>query len=459
MKTIQELRDELTHETKSAGDILAKAKAEDRTVTPEELSTWNEHTERAVTLDDAMEAALATNSLNEKQVENEKRLKEMGNRNSPAIPINRTGQVDKADATVDLDERRLLYSKPIAFSDDTQGHERAYRSGKWIQAVLGGNEMARRWCINHGVESRALSEGVSTAGGVLVPEDLLSAIISLRETYGVARQIANIEPMGTDVMTIPRETNDLTATFTGENTALTESDPTFNNVTLTAKKLGIMTRYSTEVAEDAVINLADKIASKMAMAFAQKEDDSIFNGTGAASFGGAYGIAKRFDDEQAALAGAVQATANTDTFAEIDQQDIINLIGALPGFTIDPVFYCSRMCEAIVFGDLFAAGGGNTIQTLAGPPLKSYLGIPIVTTESMPKVASTLDNRAMILYGSMKQASTIGDRRGIQIATSTERYFDLDQVAIKATERVAIVVHDYGTNSVIGPIVALIGAA
>jgi hypothetical protein len=51
MKTVQELRDELAHEVKSAGDILEKAKREDRTATAEELAAWNEHTEKAAGLD------------------------------------------------------------------------------------------------------------------------------------------------------------------------------------------------------------------------------------------------------------------------------------------------------------------------------------------------------------------------------------------------------------------------
>ncbi len=461
MKTLTELRDELTHEVKSAGDILAKAKTEDRAVTPEDRIAWEEHTKRGESLEQSIDAAEATNALNAKQVENEERMKTVGVRKSPAIATSRTTDVEKSDGVINLQsERRLLWSSPVAFKNDTKGLDAAYRAGKWCQAVFAGNESARRWCINNDVESRALSEGVQTAGGTLVPEELLGAIISLREKYGVARQVANIEPMGTDVMTIPRETNDLTATFVDENTGLTESDPTLNNVTLTAKKLGILTRYSSEVAEDAIINLADKIAQKMAMAFAKKEDDCLFIGDGTATFGGSYGVAKRFDDEQATLTGAIQVvTANADTFAEIESLDLTTLMGSLGPGADNPKFFCSRLAEAMVFGRLQAAGGGNTIETLAGAIRKTYLGSEIVTSEVLPKVTTSLDNRAMILFGDLSKAATLGDRRGIMVKTSEDRYFELDQIAIKATERFALVVHDYGDTSAAGPIVALIGAS
>jgi HK97 family phage major capsid protein len=51
----------------------------------------------------------------------------------------------------------------------------------------------------------------------------------------------------------------------------------------------------------------------------------------------------------------------------------------------------------------------------------------------------------------------MGERRGITVKTSEERYFEYDQIAIQATERVDINVHDVGDATTAGPIVALIG--
>ena len=63
----------------------------------------------------------------------------------------------------------------------------------------------------------------------------------------------------------------------------------------------------------------------------------------------------------------------------------------------------------------------------------------------------------MLFFGDLSMAATFGDRRGMTIAVSTERYFELDQLAIKGTERFDIVAHGLGDNTNAGPIVALIG--
>ncbi len=56
----------------------------------------------------------------------------------------------------------------------------------------------------------------------------------------------------------------------------------------------------------------------------------------------------------------------------------------------------------------------------------------------------------------------LGDRRQFSVATSDQVLFLNDQLAIKATERIGIAVHDFGnanssaTAQVAGPMVALI---
>ncbi len=61
-------------------------------------------------------------------------------------------------------------------------------------------------------------------------------------------------------------------------------------MSLVAKKFGALTKYSRELAEDAVVNLGDYIAGEVAYAFANKEDDAGFNGDGTSSFNGIVGL-------------------------------------------------------------------------------------------------------------------------------------------------------------------------
>ena len=62
-----------------------------------------------------------------------------------------------------------------------------------------------------------------------------------------------------------------------------------------------------------------------------------------------------------------------------------------------------------------------------------------------------------VLFGDLSLSTTFGDRRGITIARSAERYFEKRQIAIQTTERFCIVNHDIGDTSTAGPIVAGVG--
>jgi HK97 family phage major capsid protein len=86
-----------------------------------------------------------------------------------------------------------------------------------------------------------------------------------------------------------------------------------------------------------------------------------------------------------------------------------------------------------------------------------YLGFPVEITPSLPTTSGDLSDQAMLLFGDIALAASFGNRRGMAVARSTEYKFAEDQIAIKATERFDINIHDIGTTAVAGPVVALMG--
>ena len=90
-----------------------------------------------------------------------------------------------------------------------------------------------------------------------------------------------------------------------------------------------------------------------------------------------------------------------------------------------------------------------------GKPNRSYLGYPVVIDQTLPTTVSTINNVAMLFFGDLRLAATMGERRGIRVKTSDDRYFEYDQIGIQATERVDINVHDLGDATTAGPLVAL----
>lgn len=335
----------------------------------------------------------------------------------------------------------------------------AYKSGQWIRANILGNSSAARWCREHGldVETRAHSENTNTTGGALVPNEFSQTIIDLREQYGVFRQNARVVPMSRDTMTMARRTGGLTAYWSAENTAITESTKSWNNVNLVAKKLGVYALIPSELNDDAIINMADDLAREAAYAFALKEDQTGFIGDGTSTYNGVLGLTKALESN-ASLIGNYAAASGHDTFAEVDAADLTGLMGILPQYAQpNAKFYCSQLCYSTVFQRLALTAGGNTIQSVSGAFQPSFMGYPIVVSQVLPSSAGTINGTTMLLFGDLSSACTMGDRREFSFAQSDQYKFAEDQIAVKATERIDINVHDFGDTTNAGPIVALIG--
>ena len=340
-----------------------------------------------------------------------------------------------------------------AFKNETA----AYRSGQFLLASLFGHDGARSYCMANGIDLRAQAGGVNKYGGFLVPVEMSQAIIDIRNQYGVFRQNVRVVPMSRDTMEIPRRLTGLTAYWTGEGVQITESDKTWDNVTLTAKKLAVLARMSSEIAEDAIISIADDLANEAGYSLAYSEDQAGFNGTGTSTYGGIRGVMTKIIDGTHTLA-AVSAASGHDTMPEVDSADLTKAMGALHpmAFARGPAWYCSTAAKVAIFDRLLAAANG--LPSLGNDVGARYLGYPIVVSESLPSdPAATINGTPILLFGRLDMAATLGDRREISIARSDDRYFEYDQIAIKATERIDINVHDLGTTAVQSPLVALLG--
>jgi HK97 family phage major capsid protein len=347
----------------------------------------------------------------------------------------------------------MRYGRLTAFPNE----ERAFRAGAWFLA-MNGNAKARAWCEQNGLAvTRSQSEGVNSAGGVLVPDELMRTIIALREERGAFRASARIVPMNDDTATIPRRAGGLTAYFTAESMAITESQNVWGSVGLTTKKLATLTRSSSELDEDAAIDIGEWFIKEISYAFVSAEDSAGFNGDGTSTFGGMTGVTVKLIDGTH-TAGALTAASGHDTFAEIDINDLTNLMGKLPAYALPCAkWFSSQMGFATVFCRLAATAGGIIMQNVNGRWVPTFMGFPVQISQVLPQVTTDLSGSVMLMFGDLSLATTLGERRGVTVARSEGRYLDQDQIAWRGTERVDIVVHDLGDNTTAGPVVGLVG--
>lgn len=346
--------------------------------------------------------------------------------------------------------------------------EKAYRFGQWMIALAGREgtrEAARKYCVEHGIV-RSFAEGVNETGGFLVPEEFGTDLILLREKYGVFRQNAKIVPMASSDRTDPRQIGGVTAYFANEESALTESTMSWDQVSLSAKKLIALTRISSELNEDSAINLGDTVANEIAYAFAKKEDECGFVGDGTSTYGGIKGVTNRLKDLSGTIANiAGLQVGSGNAYSELALVDFEGVVGHLPQYADSDraAWFVHRSFYWNVMVKLALAAGGNTASEIEDARNQRFMGYRVVFTQVMPKVEA--NSQVCALLGDLSMAASLGTRRDVTISTSEHSRFANDQIEIKGTQRFDIVVHDIGNASATaalrqeGAIVGLITAA
>ena len=337
--------------------------------------------------------------------------------------------------------------------------ERAYRAGMHLKGFHFGDAEARRWCLDHGVESRDQSSGVNSLGGVLTSDILSSEVIRLVLEYGAFPAHAKNRTLTGSTELVARRRGGLTARAVGENVAPETSNITWDNIQFVPRIWGVDNRIPNSLLEDSVVNLADETAVEIAQAFAETFDNCGFIGTGAATFHGTVGAAVAIIDGTH-TAGVVNAASTDTTFGTLKLSDFTDCMSRLPAYSrrnakwyISPVGYGAAMLRLMI------AASGNNAADVAGGAALQFLGFPVVLCHPLESALTGTNSNVACLFGDMSQAATFAMRRDINIVTDKSRFVELDQTLVFATARVAMLAHDLGDTSTAGPIVALRFAA
>lgn len=332
------------------------------------------------------------------------------------------------------------------------------RAGQWLLAAIYQNEKAATWCKTNGVRLvKAASDTIDSAGGFLVPTDLTNAILDIRDSYGAFRRRARIVPMASDNTNVPRHPGGTGASFIGEGSAASvDTGTNFDRIELTAKKIGSLIQISSELEDDSIYDVVDIIANEIGLAFAIKEDDCAFNGDGTSAYGRMRGIGQIVLDGNHSKA-KVTAASSHNTFLTLDSTDLANLMSAVRAAAIpNAAWYCSQTCFAQTFVRLAGGTGYLPMAMADGIMTPHYLGFPVILTQKLPLISTTLTGKTMLAFGDMYLGGALGQRRGLTLARSDQRYFDQDMIAVLGTERFHANVHDLGDNTNAGALAALV---
>ena len=350
-----------------------------------------------------------------------------------------------------------------------EAQDRAYAFGQHLRAMMGYNDSIQ-WCRDNGCMpiNAVHNENTNTQGGYLVIPEFARDIIVLAVEYGIFQPAARGIPMTSDLWNQSRQTGGLTMYPVGESGQGTESTGSWDQIGMTRKEWMTLSRITTQLDQDAIISVMDTLATDVARASAQKRDQAGFIGDGTSTYHGISGISPELVTINGVTdggGGVVLADASDSTWSSLTMAAFLRTVARVPEYPgIQSKWYCSKVFWATVMEALGLALGGNTVDHSRGGLVKTFLGYPVILTETMP--TATAVSQITCLFGDISMSSVFGDRQATTIAFSDsatmpdgQNVFTRNQRAVRWTESWDINNHDLGTSSAPGPVVGLMTTA
>jgi len=295
---------------------------------------------------------------------------------------------------------------------------------------------------------RAMNEGTGAAGGFLVPTQYLQdqfayALVSTT----VLRQIPGVRsmPVRSNVVALPRESVGAGASQAAEAAALTSTDATLAQQTVTIKKQYGYRTYSNELLADADPAWNEFLANTLVRDVALQQDIQWIEGTGTGAE--VTGFAAIAGTTAGAALGANGATPTFDHLFDT----VYNLRAANvePDFVVAHPRYLNSLSKIKdTSGNyLLSNAGGYGVPSLmstglpnAGAPKAVLLGFLPTWWTSQINIARTVGTSTDTtnVYVGNRNFVLILERSGIEVAFSEHVAFNNDQTAARAIGRSAI---------------------
>jgi len=264
-----------------------------------------------------------------------------------------------------------------------------------------------------GIEIKSMSTDVNPDGGYLVRPELSQTIVTRIFETSPLRQVANVERTGSKSIDILIDDQEAAARWIGEGASGGSTDtPQIGQKVIAAHKIEASPQMTTEMIEDAYLDVEGWLARKVADKFARTQNSTFVTGNGVGQPRGfltypawsAAGVYERDKIEQ----------VNMGSAAALNADGLIELQNALKeGYQGNAVFGMKRTtfgaalqlkgADNYFFSPVLLANGQATIQ---------LLGKPVVFMDDMPAIGA---NALSVVYADFSMAYTILDRVGLQV--------------------------------------------
>lgn len=257
-------------------------------------------------------------------------------------------------------------------------------------------------------------------GGFLVPLEYERDIVKALDEENIIRRLAKVVTTYHE-RKIPVALGHSVAQWTTENSAYTESNPTFGQKQIDAYKLTDLCRVSVELLKDSTFDIEAYLRQEFARAFGIAEEEAFCIGNGTTQPTGIF----------TENGGTVGVTAASATAITVDE--IISLVHALKAPYRKNAKFLMNDATVALIRKLKDQNGQYLWQpsVQAGVPDR-LLGYEIYTSPYVPVAQA---GALAIAFGDFKNY-WIGDRAGRTVQRLNELYATNGQIGYVATERV-----------------------
>lgn len=279
-------------------------------------------------------------------------------------------------------------------------------------------------------EIKALSVGTDPAGGYLVMPEFGGVIQAKVFESSPIRMLASVTTIGTDSYEVVVDNDEAASGWVNETGSRSETNtPVFGKIAIVAEELYAKPKATQKALEDASIDLEAWLMQKVADKFGRDEATAFVTGNGVGKPRGLMSYAAGTDITQSQIEQVVSGSASTFTY-----DGLINTQNALKeAYQSNAVWLFRRATMSYLL--LIKDGEGRPIFNMdymrnAGTPA-SLLGQPAYFAADVAAVAS---NALALLYGDIRTAYQIVDRRGISVLR--DPYSSKPYVEFYTTKRV-----------------------
>ena len=338
-------------------------------------------------------------------------------------------------AVVKLTGRRGTGNSSDSFSISQVMRGLMAREGKVI------NESTREADLNY--TSKALAT-TATPGSYLVPTIQANDLIQILSTNGILRAIGpRIWPMpGIQKLTVPTATGLPTVAYLGQNTAQTAADPNLGQVSFDLKTARALIAVPAELLRVSVPAMDSILTELLGVAFAESEDSTIFS-TATVSNGPTALM-------QAASISTVMVggSANGGNLAYSDLLNVLKTAAANKAkppyvWVMSPRTFWQRVAGLVdsqsrpVFLPGYAGLQPTEMNPGVASPSGKLFGWPVFVSPFVQEneTNGSGTNQSHIIFCNPKYVHMAEDT-GLEIAISTERYFELNQIGLRGAHRI-----------------------